>query len=77
MKKYPPVDPDFYRIDSVLGMSEEEIQEDWEAYCEGLGEFYLDLDNKMTPTEPPPGRLAEEIIRTLLPEETPHAPKDD
>lgn len=62
MRKYPPVDPDFYRIDTVLGMSEEDIQADWEAYCDGLGEFYTDLDSKLSPAEPPACPLAIEIL---------------
>jgi hypothetical protein len=49
---YPPVDPDFYAIGSNSGMSDEEIQADWQAYCDDLAKFHKDLDSAMQQTSP-------------------------
>ena len=39
MKIYPPIDPMFYRVDFEAGMTDEEIQQDWIVYCDGLDDF--------------------------------------
>lgn len=44
--KYPPVDPKFYEIDAAAGMSDEEIDNDWKAYCEGMNEFCQVVDQQ-------------------------------
>lgn len=45
---YPPIDPDFYSIGAASGMSDDEIKQDWEAYCDDLQKFHADID-KLTP----------------------------
>lgn len=47
MIPYPPVDPDFYSIGAASGMSDEDIQKDWEAYCDDLAKFHQELDVAM------------------------------
>lgn len=37
--KYPPVDPEFYRINHESGMSDDEIIQDWIAFCDELADF--------------------------------------
>lgn len=49
---YPPVDPDFYAIGSSSGMSDEEIQADWQAYCDDLAKFHAERDASLAPPEP-------------------------
>jgi hypothetical protein len=44
----PPIDPEFFAIGANSGMSDEEIQEDWNAYCEDLEKFHKELDAKNT-----------------------------
>lgn len=46
---YPPVDPDFYSIGSASGMSDDEIQKDWEAYCDDLAKFHAEIDAALPP----------------------------
>jgi len=37
--KNPPIDPKFYELDAAQGMTDDEIQADWDAYCAGMNEF--------------------------------------
>ena len=39
MKRYPPVDSRFWQLCDEAGMTEEEIEQDWRAYCDGLDAF--------------------------------------
>lgn len=43
MPKHPPVDGAFYEWGTKVGMSEEEIASDWEAYCDGLVQFHEEI----------------------------------
>lgn len=52
MKTYPPVDPDFYVIAHRNGMSDDEIQGDWQAYCDDLEKFHQELDAAAEPAVP-------------------------
>lgn len=52
MKSYPPVDPDFYVIGANSGLSDEEIQKDWEVFCDDLAQFHSDLDEVMQENAP-------------------------
>lgn len=54
MSNYPPVDPDFYSIGAASGMSDEDIQKDWEAYCDDLKKFHTELDAQQEPSAPEP-----------------------
>lgn len=47
MPKRPPVDPDFYSIGVESGMSDTEIQADWDAYCDDLEKFHAEIDTKL------------------------------
>lgn len=44
--KYPPIDPQFYEIDSLAGMTDDEIEADWQAYCDDMNEFCELLNNQ-------------------------------
>lgn len=44
----PPIDPDFYAIGANSGMTDDEIQADWDAYCDDLEKFHKELDAKNT-----------------------------
>lgn len=41
---YPPIDPEFYRIGAESGMTDADIQADWDAYCSDLETFHRELD---------------------------------
>ena len=68
--KYPPVDPDFYKVDASRGMSEEEITEDWHSFIDGLNEFNYEVDSRQLPSPEPKkfSELAKDIIAKLMPE---------
>jgi len=66
MKTYPPVDPDFYAIAHKSGMNEEEIQNDWKAYCDDLEKFYSELDSTLEPAQPNPVSDSVEKIKEFF-----------
>lgn len=47
MVKYPAIDPDFYEWGVKTGMTDEQIADDWKAYCEGLEEFFEETSTVM------------------------------
>lgn len=48
----PPIDPDFYAIGAESGMSDAEIQADWDAYCDDLEKFHQELEAAAQKTTP-------------------------
>jgi hypothetical protein len=50
----PPIDPEFYAIGAASGMSDEEIQADWEAYCADLETFHKDIEKNQVENPPQP-----------------------
>lgn len=40
MPKHPPIDAAFFEWGVKVGMTEDQIAEDWMAYCEGLEAFH-------------------------------------
>ena len=62
--KHPPIDPDFFAMGIESGMSEEDIQIDWDAYCDDLEKFHADLETAMG--EIPPEKkeiLNQELVK--------------
>jgi hypothetical protein len=40
MPKHPPIDSAFYEWGSRIGMTDEQINEDWCSYCDDLERFH-------------------------------------
>lgn len=58
---YPPIDPEFFAVGQASGMSDVEIQADWDAYCEDLEKFHAETEKQQVENTPPQPDLAEEI----------------
>ncbi len=54
MTKYPAVDSHFFEWGVAHGLSEEEINEDWRSYCEGLERFHEEVSVVMGEPAPVP-----------------------
>jgi len=72
MTKYPPIDPFFYEFSSNEGMTDDQIEEDWRAFIDGLNEFHSEVDKTHMENPPTPDQttktlkdLAKEIISKL------------
>ena len=66
--KHPPVDPEFFAIGAASGMSDEEIQADWDAYCDDLEKFHNEIDarqaEEMQP-EPESGAVLDALLNIV------------
>lgn len=40
---YPPIDSGFYEWGSKVGMTDEQIDTDWKAYCDELERFHEEV----------------------------------
>ena len=72
MTKYPAIDPYFYEISSNDGMSDDQIEEDWRAFIDGLNAFHSEVDKTHMENPPMPDKtpkslkdLAKDIISKL------------
>lgn len=69
LEKYPPIDPRFYEVDAASGMTDDEIEEDWHAFVEGLNTFYHELDKTQMsnpPTPDVPHKTLKDIAREII-----------
>lgn len=54
MDKYPAIDAAFYEWGAKVGMTDEQIDEDWRSYCDGLERFHEEVSVVMGEAAPVP-----------------------
>jgi hypothetical protein len=54
MVRYPAIDNSFLEWGTKVGMTEEQIAEDWQTYCDGLEAFHEEVSLVMGEPAPAP-----------------------